>query len=267
MGKYSSDKAFLKSCKNLKILIPGAEEVGFNHITSPFLTKYIAKWEPGFYDKKEEWHYESAQECIDLIVKYGGLAFIAHPFYNSSMKPYLAFRNYRGIEIFNAYYLYNLRMGKYSQDLNNQFVDLWDVLLDNVSTQIWGIAVNDWYGPWNQEVKTRFPGICDSGKIVALVEQYTLGHYRKAIEEGSFFAIRDVGKSKGLTPNIVRINYGDDSISIEANGSTKWKTNGGKIVGNETMRYSDLPSKATYIRAEVSNENGTVYTQPFTLNR
>ena len=36
--------------KNIKLFIPNGEEVGTQeHYTSPFMTSYIAKWEPAYY--------------------------------------------------------------------------------------------------------------------------------------------------------------------------------------------------------------------------
>ncbi len=48
---------FLGSLESIKFFLPNAEEVGYYHLTSPFLTEYIAKWEP----KWEFWRPPSQQ--------------------------------------------------------------------------------------------------------------------------------------------------------------------------------------------------------------
>lgn len=270
---FASDEAFLASCKNLKLLLPGAEEVGGHHMTSPFLKTYIAKWEPKEYDQREEWHYASTQECIDLIRKHGGLPLIAHPW--NPINTYRKLRNYHAIEIYSTFAAYQPhrkeredRQDWRDNDRNKIMLKLWDVLLDETSTRIWGIAVNDWYGPPNEKVMSEFPDIGDSGKIMALLEEYTLESYRKALEGGAFFAIRDNGVQKGKIPVIKKIELAKDSISVDTDGAVKWITNRGQPLGaNRSLSLKALPAKSTYVRAEVTNENGTVYVQPFSLWR
>lgn len=264
LSQYSSDEEFLATSQNIKFFFPGMEEVGRHHMTSPFLTKYIAVWEPGLYPRKENWHYTTSQECINLIYAFGGFSIIAHPTRNT--KFYRNLTNHHSIEIYNAFYRFKFRIGEHKKDKNEHFLKVWDNLLTYKSSRIWGYAVNDWYGPWNHDIKTTLPDVYDSGKTLALVKEYTLESYRASLEQGAFFAIKDIASQKGLYPEILHIEVTPDSIIIHvSNGEINWITCGVSIERGQNLDLNYLPKNITYVRAEVSNENGTVYVQPFSL--
>jgi hypothetical protein len=267
LGKYASNEAFLSTCRNLKILIPGAEEIGFHHITSPFLTTYIERWEGASDAGRQPWHYDSTQGCLDLIQRYGGLAILAHPCFYPQAE-YAKLRNYLGIEIYNAFYPFQFKHGKLAEDLNLKFLSLWDFLLTNVSPRIWGFAVNDWYGPcpFSKAAAATDPDIVDSGKIEIFLDEPTPGAYRQALVQGRFFAVVDRGLRKGGFPRIERIEAGPDRIAIEADGEISWLADGGKkCASGPQLLLAELPLRSTYVRAEIRKENSLVYSQPFIL--
>ena len=262
---FDTDEEFLATTKNLRILIPSMEEVGRHHMTSAFLTKYIAVWEPDLYSTKEAWHYGDSQECIDLINEFGGFPIIAHPTRSTTF--YLRLNDYDGIEIYNAFYAQEYRIGEHEEDLNNHFMELWDQLLRIKSTMIWGFAVNDWYGPFRKNDSTVFPEVYDSGKTLVMVKAYALEHYRDSIEKGAFFAVKDVGVEKRLYPNVVQINESEDQINIVSeNGNVFWIFDGKIIHEGPVFHLAELPPDLNYVRAEIRNAFGTLYAQPFSLS-
>lgn len=265
MPNYSSDQAFLNTCQNLKILIPNAEEVGYDHITSPFLTTYIAKWEPEYYAQREPWHYESSQECLNLISQYGGLGFIAHPWGLPTPSYYLQFQNYRGIEVYSAYATYFQNYGG-GPNLNARLQSVWDALLVQKSTKIWGTAVNDWYGP-NWAPGSAYPDAWNSGKTIVMIKEWSLPDLRESVDRGAFLAVRDIGLVKNQYPVIDTINVGNGHIVIATAGTVRWISDGAVVGQGPDLNLSVLPYTAHYVRAEVDNEYGTVFVQPFTLRR
>jgi hypothetical protein len=267
---YGSDAAFFQTCAHLKLFIPNAEEfgVGYVHFTSPFLTSYIAKWEPAYYPEyagPQQWHYTSAQECIDAIARYGGLPCLAHPWDDPA--EYLGLQNLRATEIYSAYCTYQEKYGSPDEkDLNARLLRSWDALLSNTSTRIWGIAVNDHYGPGNEACRASDPWIWDSGKIEVLVREYSLEAYRAAFDHGAFFAIRDNRIIKGHHPFVNNICVNSWAIVVNSDGLVVWFGNGGRLVGlGDRLELSCLPAGLTYVRAEVWKLGTVLYLQPFSL--
>ena len=265
LKKYPSDEAFLSTLQNAKFFIPSMEEVGRHHMTSPFLLDYLELYEPHLDSQWQPWQYRSNQELIDLIAQHRGLALIAHP--TESFDLYQSLSGFHGLEVYSAAMNYNFITGKIGQNKNAHFIRVWDDLLSKKSTRIFGYAVNDWYGPFNREVRETHPRIYDSGKTLALLENYSLEAYRRSLEQGSFFAIMDTGMVKGNCPQIQEITASPDSISISAvNGNVHWIFKGEVMQSGSTLSLDNLPSGMNYVRAEVRNENCTVFVQPFTLS-
>jgi hypothetical protein len=99
-----------------------------------------------------------------------------------------------------------------------------------------------------------------------LAKAATLDDYRRAFQEGAFFAVRDQGIQKDRYPTIFKITVSETSITIESTGNVAWKTRGAVVGTNPVLLYSDLPADARYVRAEVSANDGSVlYTQAFSL--
>jgi len=266
---YPSDAAFLATCANLKLFIPNAEEVGYDHVTSPFLTTYIAKWEPAYYPQytaPQPWHYTNTQDCIDTIASYGGLPSLAHPWYGPAAY-YVPLRHLRAVEIYNAYGPYQERHGG-PTNLTARLLPCWDALLSTNSTRIWGIAVNDWYGPWNGDVQQSDPDIWDSGKIQVLLPEYSLTAYQAAYDRGAFFAVRDNRTTvpKGPLPLVQDILVNQQSITVHFAGTVRWVGNNGvEVAQGGTLDLQTLPAGLTYVRAELSAPGVVLYVQPFSL--
>jgi len=267
LSGFHSDQEALATLNNIRLFIPSMEEIGCHHVTSPFLTTYIGLWEPDYYAVKESWHYETSQQCIDLINQYGGMAIIAHPTENVSF--YMELENYKGIEIVNAHYyrMWILQQEyPYQPNYIEHFQAVWDHLLTHKDTRIWGFAVNDWWGPWRN---SDDPYI-DSGKILVLLPAYTMAEYRNSLEKGCFFAIHDWGQprqNKGRYPIVAAIVASDHSITIYTDDVVNWIANGQKIAEGSYINLLEFPSENDYkyVRAEISNAYGTVFTQPWTL--
>lgn len=266
---FDSDEQVLAALHNIKFFVPSMEEIGCDHMTSPFLTTYIELWEPDYCDVRQPWHYDNSQGCIDLINKYGGMAIIAHP--ASDVHVYMNLNNYRGIEIVNGLFYHKSSMEAgtpTSINYNGHFREVWDYLLTNKDSTIWGFAVNDWYGPW---VWGDDPWI-DCGKIIVMIPSYNIDEYRASLEQGCFFAVFDWARGrehKNHYPRINRITVDKRRISIDvSSGSVTWIANGQLVAEGNSIDLSQLPRAGSYkyIRAEVWNENGTVFTQPWTLS-
>jgi len=264
---FDSDEQVLAALNNIKLFVPGMEEIGCHHVTSPFLTTYIELWEPERCPTKQPWQYETTQECIDLINKYGGLAIIAHPTARAGL--YKDLNNYRGIEIFNAYYYQQWLMEQgYPGSINyiDHFQAVWDFLLMYKDTKIWGFAVNDWFGPW----KDPGESYSDSGKILVMIPTYSMNAYRRSLEAGCFFAIQDWGQgkqNKNKYPAVASIKVTGSSITIDTDGDVTWIANAEKVAQGNAINLTDLPPEKgyKYVRAQVSNAYGTVYTQPWSI--
>jgi hypothetical protein len=230
-------------------------------MTSPFLDTYVEKWEPELCPVQQSYHYDSDQGCIDRIVERGGMAVLAHP-WNYDID-YGDLSGFTGMEIYSAYAEYQ-HCCEGAPDRNATLLRRWDQLLSESSTRIWGFGVNDWYGPWWEEAED-FPEVADSGKTLAMVREYSLKSYRTAIEDGAFFAVRDMGTIKGLVPSIESISVAGNSMVLESDGAVSWIA-GGRVVGSgPSFSLDSLPESTRYVRAEVANEHGTVYLQPFSL--
>ena len=264
LSGFNSDQEVLATLNNIRLFIPSMEEIGCHHITSPFLTTYIELWEPDYCAVKEPWHYQTSQQCIDLINQYGGMAIIAHPTENADF--YLNLQNYQGIEIVNAHYYRLWILGQSQLDYNEYFQAVWDDLLTYKDTKIWGFAVNDWWGPWNNSEEA----FIDSGKIIVMTPSYNMAGYRNSLEKGCFFATHDWGagrQNKGRYPIIAEIMVSDHSITIYTDGVVSWIANGQKIAEGYFINLTEFPPETDYkyVRAEISNAYGTVFTQPWTL--
>jgi len=267
LAGFNSDQQVLAALKNIRLFIPAMEEIGCYHITSPFLTTYIELWEPAYSPTKQQWHYQNTQQCIDLINRYGGIAIIAHPI--ASMDSYMNLENYKGIEIVNANYYRSWILGQQYPNQPNYieyFQAVWDYLLTYKNTRIWGFAVNDWWGPWNN-VNGAY---IDSGKIMVMLPVYSLAEYRNSLEKGCFFAIHDWAygrQNKGRYPMVAAITVTDHSITIYTDGQVSWIANGQRIAQGNSINLTEFPPETgyKYVRAEISNAYGTVFTQPWTI--
>ncbi len=196
-------EVFLNSQRSIRFLIPNAEEVGFQHLTSPFLKVYIEQWEPSVDPEKQPHQYGSAQEAIQLIRSFGGLPFLAHPI---NCCQHLT--GYHAVEIYNAHPAYEFFSGMEPLDRNEGMVRFWDQQLKENPT-LFGIAVNDWYGPWAGDwpySPPPPPSLVDSGKTIVIAHDDSPEAFREAVEQGAMFAVRDLGTSKDEYPKVERID-------------------------------------------------------------
>lgn len=257
---------------NVKLFIPGGEELGLyrQHFTSPFLETYI-EVEPEaaspaselhpLTTPKQPWQYSSREEMFDLIEQGGGLPCFAHSWD-------YGYDNVRGkfcAEIYNAYGAAQRSFGDKAfvdWDRNQELVKNWDYSLQ-FNQEIFGIAVNDHFGPDSRRVSAE---IRDSGKIVVLAPSATRADYEARFREGAFFAVKDLGAVKDRFPEIYAIDVAEESVFIETFAHVDWIAQGELIASGPLLLYEDLPIGARYVRAEVSDDAGSVvYTQPFVV--
>ena len=104
-----------------------------------------------------------------------------------------------------------------------------------------------------------------------MLPSYSLKDYRNSLEKGCFFAIHDRGdgrEKKNKYPKIAAIKTTNHSITIDTEGEVKWIANGETVAEGNTIDLAKLPLQKDYkyVRAEIANEYGTVYTQPWTLH-
>lgn len=255
-------KWVMDSLVNVKLFVPNAEEIGIRaHLTSPFLTTYIeggsdqAPW-------KVEWQYSSMEEAFDVIRNYDGIPCIAHPWTVS----YTTIKGTFCVEIYTAFAAAGstyLKVPWFQGRDPDELVKAWDYALQ-YNQRIWGIAVNDHFGP--QHRGSLPDDIIDSGKILVLAKEATLRAYRDAFERGAFFAIEDRGAIKDQYPQVFSIRTdGYSSIIIDSSGAVVWKSHGQIVGEGPVLDLQTLPHKARFVRAEIRSESGVVYTQPFSL--
>jgi hypothetical protein len=266
----------LGSLKAIKLFLPNAEEVGVQqvtawdpakHATSPFLTTYIEgaqKTLPGAPELPlSPNQYRTIEQLFQLVRSQGGFPCLAHPW--TYRYTDLDLGASYCTEIYNAIADVHKERGLpwyVEKDRNQEAVTVWDQALIR-NQRIFGIAVNDHFGP-QTAIGVVSNKVRDSGKIVVFAKAATLTAYRAAFEAGSFFAVRDYGDTKNLYPRVHSVAIAEGHIYVETSEAVKWIANG-QVVGTEPMLpYGNFPSGARYVRAEVSNPEGsTVYTQAF----
>jgi hypothetical protein len=261
-------EGFRSGLQNIRLFIPDAEEVGYLHLISPFLTEYIERWErvPGAPQGPRQ--YSSTQEGIELIQSLGGLAFIAHPW--GMRRAYGRLEDYDGVEIYNAIIPVQQRNGVLVQevvyaDVNDAMIQVWDDLLQR-NPSLLGIAVNDHFGP-GTTLLNQGDVLRDSGKIEVYSATADLATFRRAFERGAFVAVRDLGVTKNHYPTVRAISVSDQSIEIDADGDIVWVSGGSRVGRGGRLSLDALQDpSSSYVRAEVHNDDGSVvYTQSFTL--
>lgn len=253
--------------RNIRTWTPAAEEVGYQHIVSLFLTTYIAKWESTQYPAHQDWMYDNGQGAIDLVNGNGAFPILAHPWGPAFWTGDL--RGYRGIEIYSAFAEAKRELGTEAffrdRDRNLDLLEAWDRSLRSGNLVV-GFAVNDHFGPDSRDtlVSRRTK---DSGKSIVLATDTSLAAVRSAIESGRVFAVRDVGLPKLAFAQIDSIFYKTGTITVHTAGTVRWVSDG-RVVreGGNSFLVADLPPTARYIRAEVISPDGSiVYAQPMRL--
>lgn len=258
----ANDTELLARYRNLRILIPAAEEVGYHHILSPFMTEYIEKWEGTDPSQRQPYHYDSSQTCIDRIRERGGLAILAHPW--NRLEHYDPYSGFQAIEVYSGYANHKAAAGELV-DNNPQFLKVWDHLLATKSTRIWGTGANDWFGPGREDLREEFATHLDTGKTLVLIREWTLESLRESFQKGALFAVKDLGLVKGEFPVIGEIRVDENQIQIETNGEVIWIAGQTTYASGNTFSLLHRPSDLKYIRAQISNAAGEVFVQPFTL--
>ena len=232
------------------VLFPCDEQVAAaHHWTAPFMVDRIEyKATPVGPDD-----YTDLATGMALCRKHGGLPILAHPIETGGV---ITDTGQHAMEIFNGYYHANDPSKNVIMRAN------WDTLLAD-NPRIYGISVNDHFGPDAQAPDTPD----DHGKQIVLCAEQTYDSFRDAFKRGAMFAVVDLGSPLGNYPTINSIIIFGTTITIDTTDTVTWISNGGLTVGTGTsFDYSTLHATATYLRAEVSNIDGsTVYLQPFTM--
>jgi len=254
-------REFLDSLKSIKLFLPDGEEVGRGHVTSPFMTAYIALWEPAYYPSRQSWHYSTTQQCIDLIRSNGGVPILAHPWFYYDHPGGVT--GFAGMEVYSAYIPGAVFQGIIPPQ-EPDLTTVWDSVLQ-YNSAIFGIAVNDHYGPyWNGA--SSDPRIRDSGKTIILAPALSATAIRDRLLEGAAFAVKDFGVTKDKYAYVASIEVTESTISINTDGSVRWIGNGNEVGKGPRLVVGSLPLTTRYVRAEISNDEGSiVFTQAFGL--
>lgn len=257
--------ATLNGFRNIRFLLPSAEEAAALHLTSPFLTEYIAGQPAARRGAPlADNEYVTTQQGIDQIRTRGGLPFLAHPWTDAS--DFTSLRSYTGIEVYSAFAEARREQGKESfftdTDRNVTMVSLWDRLLQT-NPRVVGIAVNDHFGPDSKESGLSMR-VRNSGWIFALADELTPASLRTAIEGGAVFAVRDLSVPKGGYPVVDSVWADASAVHVASNGTVRWVA-AGKVVGaGRDFPLTALPVGSHYVRAEIAVPDGsTIYTQAF----
>lgn len=259
---------FIAGLQNIDFFLPGAEEVGLTtwHVTSPFMESYIEGWSRSLGAPKQDNQYESLPELLSMIRQRGGVPCIAHPWGTlrdiEIVEPLC-------VEVYSAFGEYRAALGRDGGfDRNPQLLMLenWDSLLMRNQSVI-GVAVNDHFGPYSIDSIPGIPRrIWDSGMIQVLAPESTPQAFKDAFVSGAVLAIKDLGEVKGAFPEIRSISNGGDFLVIDTTDSVQWISNGAVVAEGARLEIAVVPRGARYVRAEVSNPEGSkVYTQAFHL--
>jgi hypothetical protein len=255
----------LASSANARTWVPSGEEIGFQHFTSLFLTQYVAKWEPGEYEVRMPWMYESTQEAIDLVREAGGFPILSHPW--GAWPQFSSLSRYSGIEIYTAYAEHFFEEGSrpYFAEVNrnSEILSTWDRILLRGDFVV-GVAVNDHFGPYRSlaSVSRR---VRDSGKILVIAQDSSLASYQSAMWEGAILAVRDMGEVKDRFPVIDSITNSSSELRVWTAAEVTWVVDGTPLgITPPSLNVVLLPAATRFVRAEVrAADSSVVYTQPF----
>jgi hypothetical protein len=259
--------AFVATLANVRLFVPGAEEVGdeIMHVTSPFMTKYIQRWDPAQGARKPD-EYETTTELRQLIAANDGMPILAHPWHEHIEPSWAA--QFKGMEIYNAFgaVFYRKPVTEFMKtDRNAVMLAAWDKALA-LNSAVVGIAVNDHFGPLPD-----FPiddDLRDSGKVIVFAEDYSLEAYRRAFERGAVLAIKDLGKIKDRYPSVSRIVVTGSEVAIDTDGEVRWIAMGQVVGAGTRLQLSALATGTNYLRAEIRNADGSVvFTQAFSIRQ
>lgn len=249
--------SLLSGFRNIKLLIPAGEEVGFHHLASPFMVQYIEKWD-SLSGSREPWQYGNSQEGIDLIRAQGGMAILAHPWSDGNGYDFL--RRYDGIEIYSAFAAYKSEDQPDSlftaPNRNTVMRARWDRVLAR-NPRVVGIAVNDHFGPGSDEPNLS-PRNRDSGKMLVFVTSPTLEGLQRALLEGRSFALEDRGSTKGQYPRVDSVWVDAGVIHVATDGAVTWISQGVIIATGPELPLASLRGGSRYVRFESRNSEGSV---------
>lgn len=279
-GTYKTAAAKRTKSRGLQC-VPDAIEANMftlmkNHVNGYFTDNACE----GIYGKENDF-----ETPIAKIERSGGISHINHPtdWLGAYKDPSCAkvpenvrffadlFRRYPscvGMEVLNMY-----------DRPNRSDRILWDELLKTLIPEgkrsVWGFGNSDAHRV--TEVDTAFMDF--------ILPQYSLANLRKAMENGTFFAIaryakNELGedfKGEGAYPYVTKLSVDDDADTITIAGANckaiEWIADGeiiksdainenGKIVSTINLReYSDKIS--CYVRAQLKGDGGICMTQPF----
>lgn len=218
-------------------------------------------WETRFHDTER-------RELLEMIGDDGGLAILAHPgFYAPPLRDEHWFEIDWYVELFrDTYEVMNGIEARNGAGLRGDWNCLWtwDMILDELMPEmpIWGFAPDDAHSH-------RGAG---SSYDMFYLPELTKQSLRHAIRNGhsTFSTERDYGNHGA--PRIASITVDEDgpSIQIQADDSDeiRWIAGHEEVASGATINYVALHEQdkiSNYVRAEIENEHGITYTQPFAI--
>ncbi len=203
----------------------------------------------------------SEQDALEAIDEAGGLSVFYHPGrYDRSVSWYVEF--YEEFDSLIGMEVYNKNDG-YPQDRQK-----WDRVLNAMMPErpVWGFANDDMHNEsqlgWNRNI--------------FVLEELTEDNVRNAMEAGAFYFYRPKRRTTPPELSITNVQTTDDSIQLTLAGNfreIKWRTYNPETQQSETIHsgttisFTQIPSDAVFVRAEIFGETGKLYTQPFGVSR
>jgi hypothetical protein len=256
---------YLGTLESIEQFYPGNELVAEWHITGLFLPEYVEYWDPEVDPVRGPHQYQTDQELIDRVLERGGYPVLAHPWASTSKFAHLV--GLHGVEVYSAFAQMNLVTGVTSYDQNLLMRKVWDDQLER-DPQTYGLAVNDWHGPFcTTEGCEAHPEVKDSGKVELLARSSAYADVEDAFGRGAMFAVQDLGRPKLSYPRIGAVQVSSSSILvITGAGRVEWISHGRRVASGARLELDDLPADARHVRAEVHGDDGSiVFVQPFWL--
>lgn len=250
------------------LAVPG-NELSSHHHTLSLFCRYP-------YPVRND-YLRDQRKAIDEVQRLGGLTVLAHPGRYWNLKRgkvpdsvrtryvdlFKSFDSLIAMEVFN-------QANRYPEDRA-----LWDALLGAMmpARPIWGMA--------NDDSHTRAHVGLNS--TILLLDQVETKPVRQALEAGRFFFTtltthRKDQRDHHKTPiirridcdprkGIIRLTAVCDGKPVPFDGY-RWITAGGKLVSvNEKLDLNDTPGIDRYVRLEIRGPGGTLFTQPFGIEK
>ena len=205
---------------------------------------------------------------LEEVGKRNGSAFMAHPHrYNWTLSHYADLytkhKHLTGLEVCSQ----GLRNGGRGEYDRNIWDNINSFMLNKVfltAKTVWGYSNDDMHRIFHP---TNFHHMYKNYQFI-LADELSEDGVRKALDEGKlYFCVEPNANGDALAPHITDLIVDEETkvISIEHNGDVvEWYTEKTELVHTgDTFSYANFDK--VFVRAQISNEHGVTYTQPFAM--